>query len=143
MAKGDLKDQLGSFVRGALAQLDTVREVVVQKGKQGRIQIDVALLRRKRRDVLAELGAVVAQLAAEEKITEEVFPEIGRPLAQLQDLDDRIAAEEERARQMGVPVAEGGGGYAGEAHDETYDGSPSAVEEVEGDEDLDSGPKGG
>ena len=40
MAKGDFRDQLGSFVKGALQQLDSVREVVVQKSRAGRIQID-------------------------------------------------------------------------------------------------------
>jgi multidrug efflux pump subunit AcrA (membrane-fusion protein) len=100
MAKGDLKDQLGSFVKGALAQLDSVREVVVQKSRAGKIQIDVAMLKRRRRDALAEIGRVVVELAAKGRLSEDDFPEIGPALAQLEALDEKIAAEEERARRV-------------------------------------------
>src|SRR5262245_26732317 len=101
MAKGDFRDQLGSLVKGALAQLDSVREVVVQKSRAGRIQIDVAMMKRKRRDVLAELGRVVVDLAAKGRISEDDFPELGPALAQLEAIEEKIAAEEERARRVG------------------------------------------
>jgi len=93
----DLKRQLGTFVRAALAQLDTVREVVVQKSKAGRIHLDVAMLRRQRKEVLAEPGGLVARLAAAGRISEDDFPELGGPLSRLEALDERIEAEEARA----------------------------------------------
>jgi hypothetical protein len=96
----DLKRQLGTFVRAALAQLDTVREVVVQKSKAGRIQLDVAMLRRQRKDVLAELGGIVARLAGAGRISEEELPELSGPLSRLEALDERIEEEEERARRV-------------------------------------------
>ncbi len=98
----DLKRQLGTFVRAALAQLDTVREVVVQKSKAGRIHLDVAMLRRQRKEVLAELGGLVARLAAAGRISEDDFPELGGPLSRLEALDERIEAEEARAHRVGM-----------------------------------------
>jgi hypothetical protein len=102
MASDDLKRQFGSFVRAALAQIDAAREVVVQKSKAGRIQLDVVMLRRQRKDVLAELGAAVAKLAGAGRISEEDHPELSGPLARLEALDERIADEEERARKVGA-----------------------------------------
>jgi hypothetical protein len=116
MAQGDdLKTQLGGFMRAALAQLDTVKDVVVQKSKAGKIQIDVAMLKRQRREVLAELGGIVARLAGNGRITEEDFPELGAPLARLEALDERIDAEAERARRVGLGIPEEGAGGGGDA----------------------------
>jgi multidrug efflux pump subunit AcrA (membrane-fusion protein) len=100
----DLKSQLGGFVRAALAQLETVREVVVQKSKAGKIQLDVAMLKRQRKDVLAELGGVIARLAANGRISEDDYPELGAPLARLEAIDERIDYEAERARKVGMGV---------------------------------------
>jgi len=121
MAKDDdLKSQLGGFVRAALAQLETVREVVVQKSKAGKIQLDVAMLKRQRKDVLAELGGVVARLAANGRISEDDYPELGAPLARLEAIDERIDYEAERARKvgMGIDAHDGHGGGAHEGLDE-------------------------
>ena len=57
---GDLKRQFGAFMRTAVRGIDSVREVVVKKSREGKIQIDVAMLKRKRREALADLGAAVA-----------------------------------------------------------------------------------
>ena len=102
----DIKRQLGTFVKAALAQLDTMREVVVQKSKAGRIQLDVAMLRRQRKEALADLGAAVARLAEAGKLSEEDFPELSGPLSRLEALDEHIEAEEARARRIG-----GSGGH--------------------------------
>lgn len=105
---GDLKSQIGSFLRSTLQQLDNVREVVVQKTKASRMQLDVTLLKRKRKDALAKIGEVVARLADAGRIDEEDFPELSGPLAELDALDERIAREERRARaaMAGAPIAE-------------------------------------
>jgi hypothetical protein len=105
MAKSDLRSQLGSLLRSTWQQLDNVREVVVRQSKAGRIQIDLTLLRRKRRDALARLGAVVARLAANGKLNEDDFPELGGPLSELEALDERIADEEHRARATAAGLA--------------------------------------
>lgn len=103
MDRDDLKKGFGAFVRTAMQGLDSVQKVVVQKSKAGRIQIDVAMLRRKRKDALADLGAAVAELAASGKLREDQYPELSGPLSALEALDERIADEEERARRIGTP----------------------------------------
>ncbi len=108
MAQGDdIKSQLGGFMRAALAQLETVREVVVQKSKAGKIQFDVAMLKRQRKDVLAELGALVARLAQNGRISEDDFPELGGPLARLEAIDERIDVEAARAHRVGMGIDDG------------------------------------
>jgi hypothetical protein len=117
---GDLKRQFGAFMRTAVRGLDSVREVVVQKSREGKIQIDVAMLKRKRREALADLGAAVAELAAAGKITEDDFPTLGGPLSALEAIDERIAVEEDRGRR----VAAGGDGHqASTGEDEPDDGT--------------------
>jgi hypothetical protein len=105
MAKGedDLKRQLGGFMRAALAQLDTVREVAVQTSRAAKLQIDVAMLRRQRKELLCELGEALARLAANGRLAEDQFPELSGPLGRLAALDERIETEAERARQAGSP----------------------------------------
>jgi hypothetical protein len=96
MAKrGDL---LGTILRAGLRGLDGVRDVVVETGKQGKIQLDLSLLRRRRREMLADLGMVVERLAQNGRIDEEAFPELGGPLSRLESLDEEIAAAERKAK---------------------------------------------
>jgi hypothetical protein len=120
----DFKSQLGGFMRAALAQLDTVREVAVQKSKQARIQLDVAMLKRQRKDVLAELGEAVARLAARGRLTEEDYPELSAPLARLEALDERIEDETARARKVGDA-----GPSSSSSHGRRSDGDDSDDEE--------------
>jgi hypothetical protein len=145
MSKGDLGDKLGTFVKGALAQLDSVREVVVQKSRAGRIQIDVAMMKRRRRDVLAELGRVVAELAGRGRVSEDDFPELGPALAQLEAIDEKIAAEEERARRVAAGGSEAAGGDGEEYYEDADDEDPiEDAADVTLDKDgLDTGSKSG
>src|SRR5207248_3227636 len=98
---GGLRNQLGAFVKTTMVQLDALREEVARKSRAGRIQLDVAWLKRKRRDILADLGAAVAELAAKGEVDEERFPSLSGPLARLEALDERIARERERGRVAG------------------------------------------
>jgi hypothetical protein len=97
--KSQLGSQLGSILTRTWQQLEGVREVVVQKTKEGRLQIDLTLLRRKRQAALASLGEVVARLARSGRIDEDDFPELSGPLASVQDVEERIEREETRARR--------------------------------------------
>src|SRR5690242_12168620 len=89
---GDLRSAFGGFLRSTLQQLDTVREVVVQKTKEGRAQLDLQLLKRKRRDALAKLGETVIRLARHGRLTDDDFPEFGDGLAEVEAIDEKIAA---------------------------------------------------
>jgi hypothetical protein len=143
MAKGDLKDQLGTFVKGALAQLDSVREVVVQKSRAGRIQIDVAVLKRRRRDVFAEIGRVVAELAARGRVTEDDYPELGPALSQLEALEEKIADEETRARQVASGASGSGADPGAEGADSDDDVDDDDADAATTHDDLDRVTKSG
>jgi hypothetical protein len=103
--RSQLGDQLGSLLTNAFQQLDSVREVVTKGTKAGRVQLDLVLLKRKRKDALAALGEVVLRLAHSGRIDEDELPELGDPLAELEALDEKIEREERRARAVanGLP----------------------------------------
>lgn len=129
MAKrGRPGDLLGSFFKSAMQQLDTVREVVVQKSKAGRIQLDLTLLKRKRKDALAELGEAVARLAANGVIDEEEYPQLSGPLSRLESVDVQIASAERRQRNASLGIED----------DRGYDEDP-AEEYEDPDAGLDAG----
>jgi hypothetical protein len=117
-AGSDLRSAFGGFLRSTLQQLDSVREVVVEKAKEGRAQLDLTLLKRKRKDALAKIGEAVVRLAHAGRITEDEFPEIGSGLAALEAIDERIAREE------GV---RGGGVHHADADDDLEDGVVSSA----------------
>jgi hypothetical protein len=91
MATKDLKGQLGAFLKLGLDGVNKVGEVVVEKSKQGKQQFDLTMLRRKRREALADLGEVALKLCEAGKLDEGQFPEISGPLATIEALDERIA----------------------------------------------------
>jgi hypothetical protein len=133
----DIKQQIGSFLNSAWQQLEGVREAVTQRTKAGRMQIDVALLKRKRKDALAALGEVVARLARSGRIDEEDFPELSGPLATLESVDDKIEREERRAKNVAAGLPDDG--YAenddGEGDREEYDEDDGEGGRAEFDED--------
>jgi hypothetical protein len=104
--KSQLGSQLGSILTRTWQQLEGVREVVAQKTKAGRLQIDLTLLRRKRKDALASLGEVVARLARSGRLDEDDFPELSGPLATFQDVEDKIEREEQRARNVAAGLGD-------------------------------------
>ncbi len=104
--KSQLGSQLGSILTRTWQQLEGVREVVAQKTRVGRLQIDLTLLRRKRTAALASLGEVVARLARSGRLDEDDFPELSGPLAGVQDIEDRIEREEQRARNVAAGLGD-------------------------------------
>jgi hypothetical protein len=116
--RGKPTDLLGSFFKSAMQQLDTVREVVVQKSKAGRIQLDLTLLKRKRKDALAELGEAVARLAANGVIDEEEYPQLSGPLSRLEAVDEQIASAERRSRNASLGIDDRYAQHADDAEDE-------------------------
>jgi hypothetical protein len=137
----DLKNQLGSLVRATVQQLETVRDAVAKKGREGRVQLELTLLRRRRRAALADLGDAVAHLIARGQLAEDAHPELSQPIARLEAIDEQIAREERRMREDAVRSS---GDWS------PVDASPGAIDEKEDapplddleDEDLE-GPEGG
>ena len=92
--------------------LQTLREVVVASSQSGRLRVDLALLARERREVLAELGARVRDLAERGELT---LPEsLGLLVEQLRDVEARLASSSGKAHDnaSGAPR-----GYEPEAAD--------------------------
>jgi hypothetical protein len=104
----DLRSQLGSLLTNAWQQLDSVREVVTQRTKAGRVQLDLVLLKRKRKESLAKLGEAVLAGVRDGRIEPADVPEIEDPLAELEAIDEKIEREERRARAVaaGLPADE-------------------------------------
>jgi hypothetical protein len=119
--KSQLGSQLGSILTRTWQQLEGVREVVAQKTKAGRLQIDLTLLRRKRKDALATVGEVVARLARSGRLDEDEFPELSSPLAGLQDIEDKIEREEHRARNVAAGLEDDDYAAEDEGDREEYD----------------------
>jgi len=114
--RGQLGSQLGSILSRTWQQLDGVREVVEKRVSQGRVQLDLALLRRKRKDVLAALGAETLRLARAGRLDEEDFPELMDALGDVEEIEEKIAREESRSGD------EGDDDYARGGHDDDDDG---------------------
>jgi hypothetical protein len=90
-APGDLTSQLGSLLRSTWKQLDPARELIAQKAREGKRELDLALLRRRQKAALADLGAAVLELVESGKLDEGEHPELSSPLARLSALADQIA----------------------------------------------------
>src|ERR687885_155271 len=92
----DIKGQLGVIMRAALAQMGTVKDVVVQKSRAGKIQLDVAMLKRQRKEVLDALD---------------------------EHID--VEAERARKVGRGIPDAPGSGGSGGDHAEDLDSGEES------------------
>ncbi|MBI4511713.1 MAG: hypothetical protein HY698_18920 [Deltaproteobacteria bacterium] len=131
----ELKNQLGSFFRTTLQQLDTVREVVTQASKEGKRQLDLTLLKRKRQALLTEIGETVVRLAREGKLDEGDFPELSGLFSRLDALEEQLEASSANPRPAGW-----GGHKADDAepHEEDLE---EYAEEAADLPDLEPGPK--
>jgi hypothetical protein len=94
---GDLTSQLGSFLRSTWKQLDPVKDFVVQKSGEAKRELDLALVRRKRKQAMVELGEAVMKLVESGKIDEEEFPELSSALATISAIDEQLGGAPEPA----------------------------------------------
>lgn len=94
MAKG-----FGDMLGAAIAGLSTLKEVAAQKGREGKQQLDRALVERKRRKALERLGTRVVELVERGRLDPQGFEG---------ELDAVAALDDELAR-----VADGEGGFGG------------------------------
>ena len=109
----DLGGQLGNLLRSTLGQLDSAREVVTRATREGRTQLDLALLRRRRKDALVRLGEATARLVQRGDLDPDEHPELDPLLARLADLD----GEEQRLAGFTTDAPSGGrrsGGHGSE-----------------------------
>ena len=102
MAKGDDLKSPARRLRARRARAARARcaRSWCRSRSAGKIQLDVAMLKRQRKDVLAELGAVVARLAANGTPLRGRLSRARRSPGRLEAIDERIDAEAERARRV-------------------------------------------
>lgn len=99
----DIKGTLGTLLRTTLNQMAALRDAVERGARTQRGWLDSALLSRQRKDVLASLGEVVYQLAVSGELGDlDEFPEVGRLIYDLEDIDAQIEqTETELTRRTG------------------------------------------
>lgn len=97
--------RFGGLLETAIAQLGAVREVVVEKGKAGKLQLDLALINRRRKAALATLGERVLALVDAGVLEVDEHAELTETLDAVRALDDELARAGED------PGFGGGGGF--------------------------------
>src|SRR5689334_10748462 len=102
--------------RIASSGLDTLREVVVRSSQSGRLRVDLALLARERRDLLAALGTEL--LALVERGAVELPEGAALTVERLRDIDARIAADSGKAYDNAYGAPRGYEAEAGSYDDE-------------------------
>src|SRR3990170_8292957 len=98
--RDDLRGTLGSLIRSTIDQVGAVREAVERGARNQRVWIDGALLQRKYREALAELGEAVYELAAAGELGDLAdHPELASRLDEIQAIDERLTDAEDRVRE--------------------------------------------
>jgi len=113
--RNDLRRQLDTVLRMASTGLDTLKEVVVRSSQEGRLRVDLALLQREKRELLAQLGGeVVRLLDAGEVIEAGGNADLDWLRDRIHDVESRMRASASRAHDnaFGAPR-----GYEPEAAD--------------------------
>src|SRR6186713_2434984 len=83
----ELRGTLGTLLRTTLEQAGVVRDALERGARSGRSRLDEALSSRRRRDALADLGALVLDLIRRGEIDLAELPEAHDLVHFLDDLD--------------------------------------------------------
>ncbi len=89
--KDQLRRQLDTVWRMASSGFDTLREVVVRSSQAGRLRVDLALLARERRELLASIGEQVVAHVDENGL--EIPEEVRQLYDRVRDIDARMRAD--------------------------------------------------
>jgi hypothetical protein len=93
----ELKGTLGTLIRSTLEQVGVVTDAAREKARLGQRRIDEALLERKLKAALAEVGEVARGLVADGRIDAAAFPELSHALDRVEALEAPIAELDESA----------------------------------------------
>jgi hypothetical protein len=101
---GPLRGTLKTLLRTTIHQVGAVSDVARRSARSQKQRLDGALLERRRREVLAELGDSLYQLVQDQEIELDELPELARWVDEVEELDRRIAEAEagERPRRPAV-----------------------------------------
>jgi hypothetical protein len=93
----DLKGTLGTLLRSTLEQVGAMTEVARRQAAWGRDRVGDALLERRRQGALAALGQQVYELYTSGQLELEDLPELGRAIADIAAIEERLEADEDEA----------------------------------------------
>src|SRR5688500_12506811 len=97
----DLKGTLGTLLRTTINQVGAFTDVARRSALTQKQRLDGALLERRRREALADLGEVLYQLLKSGEIELDELPELVQAAEEIEELERRIAeADAENARRQ-------------------------------------------
>lgn len=91
----ELKGTLGTLIRSTLEQVGVVTDVAREKARLGQRRIDEALLERRLRAALSQVGEIARGLVADGRLDDHAFPELSAALDRVEELEARIAEIDE------------------------------------------------
>jgi hypothetical protein len=101
----ELKGTLGTLLRTTINQLGAFTDVARRSALTQKQRLDTALLERRRREALADLGEVLYQLLKSGEIELDELPELVQAAEEIEELERRIAeAEAESTSRTRRPV---------------------------------------
>jgi hypothetical protein len=87
----DLKGTLGTLIRTTIDQVGAMTDVARRQARSQKHRLDTALLERRRRESLAELGEILYELAVSGEIELDELPELAQAVQDIAEIDRRIA----------------------------------------------------
>ncbi len=94
-----VKGTLGTLLRTTMHQVGVVRDAARETARTQRVWIDSAMLARRRRELLADIGAKVVDRVRAGGFAERArFPELTKPLDELDALEEELAEASARSR---------------------------------------------
>jgi hypothetical protein len=100
----DLKGTLGTLLRTTINQVGAFTDVARRSALTQKQRLDGALLERRRREALADLGEVLYQLLKSGEIELDELPELVQAAEEIEELERRIAEAEAEGGRARRPV---------------------------------------
>ena len=100
----DLKGTLGTLIRTTINQVGAMTDVARRQARTQKQRIDTALLERRRREALAELGESLYDLASRGEIELDELPELVSGVQAVDLIDQEIAEAEQASSAVRRPV---------------------------------------
>jgi hypothetical protein len=100
----DLKGTLGTLIRTTINQVGAMTDVARRQARTQKQRLDTALLERRRREALAELGENLYDLATRGEIELDELPELVRGVQAVDLIDQEIAEAEHASSAVRRPV---------------------------------------
>jgi len=100
----ELKGTLGTLLRTTINQLGAFTDVARRSALTQKQRLDTALLERRRREALADLGEVLYTLLKSGEIELDELPELVQAAEEIEELERRIAEAEAESGRSRKPV---------------------------------------